>query len=69
MGERYVLIVLNPVQPRPIMMQTEGASIGKTHFRPGEIWIKHNTRRTILEQQNGKCWNARYSVIRNTRNI
>jgi hypothetical protein len=42
-GERYVLIVLNPVQPRPIMIQTEGASGGKTHFRPGDIWIKHNT--------------------------
>lgn len=42
-GERYVLIVLNPVQPRPIMALVQGETEAKTHFRPGEIWIKHNT--------------------------
>ena len=41
-GERYVLIILEAVQPRPIMMRTEGSS-DKIHFRPGDIWIKHNT--------------------------
>ncbi len=50
-GERYVLIVLNKTQPRPIIAVVDGKSEtkagGKTdtkvHFRPGEIWIKHNT--------------------------
>ncbi len=42
-GERYVVIVLNAVQPRPIVMQTDGDSGSKTHFRPGDVWIKHNT--------------------------
>jgi hypothetical protein len=42
-GERYVLIVLNQVQPRPIMTLVEGRTETKVHFRPGEIWIKHNT--------------------------
>jgi hypothetical protein len=42
-GERYVLIVLNRLQPRPIMTLIDGAAQNKTHFRPGEIWIKHNT--------------------------
>lgn len=42
-GERYVLIVLNKAQPRPIMTLVDGKTSSKTHFRPGEIWIKHNT--------------------------
>ena len=42
-GERYVLIVLNRVQPRPIVTLVDGKSDIKVHFRPGEIWIKHNT--------------------------
>lgn len=42
-GERYVLIVLNKVQPRPIMTLVDGKTTSKVHFRPGEIWIKHNT--------------------------
>jgi hypothetical protein len=42
-GERYVLIVLNAIQPRPILMQKDGDSAEKIHFKPGDIWIKHNT--------------------------
>ena len=42
-GERYVLIVLNQLQPRPIMALVDGKTNDKVHFRPGEIWIKHNT--------------------------
>ena len=42
-GERYVLIVLNQLQPRPIMALVDGKTSDKVHFRPGEIWIKHNT--------------------------
>lgn len=42
-GERYVLIVLSQVQPRPIMTLVDGQTETKVHFRPGEIWIKHNT--------------------------
>src|SRR5271157_1092590 len=33
-GERYVLIVLNPVQPRPIMTLVDGQTDTKVHFRP-----------------------------------
>ena len=42
-GEQYVLIVLNRVQPRPIMAVVDGKTDAKVHFRPGDIWIKHNT--------------------------
>jgi hypothetical protein len=42
-GERYVLIVLNQVQPRPIVTLVDGKTETKVHFRPGEICIKHNT--------------------------
>jgi hypothetical protein len=43
-GERYVLIVLQAIQPRPIMMLIDGGSANnKIHFRPGDIWIKKNT--------------------------
>jgi hypothetical protein len=42
-GARYVLIVLNKVQPRPIVALVDGKTDTKVHFRPGEIWIKHNT--------------------------
>ena len=42
-GEKYVLIVLNQLQPRPIMALVDGKTSDKVHFRPGEIWIKHNT--------------------------
>ena len=41
-GERFVLIVFEAVQPRPIMMHTEGTS-SKPHFRPGDIWIRDKT--------------------------
>jgi hypothetical protein len=42
-GERYVLIVLNRVQPRPIVSLVDGRTDAKMHFRPGDVWIKHNT--------------------------
>jgi hypothetical protein len=42
-GERYVLIVLNKIQPRPVMALVDGKTADKVHFRPSEIWIKHNT--------------------------
>ena len=42
-GEKYVLIVLNEYQPRPIMALVDGKTSDKVHFKPGEIWIKHNT--------------------------
>jgi hypothetical protein len=43
-GERYVLIVMGRVQPRPIMTVVDGEAHGKVRFRPGDIWIKDNTR-------------------------
>jgi hypothetical protein len=43
-GESYVLIVLNPDQPRPIVTVTEGKSDKRIHFGIGEIWIKKDTR-------------------------
>jgi hypothetical protein len=42
-GETYVLIVLAALQPRPIVILTEGAHLGKPYLRTGEIWIKKNT--------------------------
>jgi hypothetical protein len=42
-GERYVLIVMDQVQPRPIVTLVDGSTEMKVHFRPGEVWIKHNT--------------------------
>jgi hypothetical protein len=42
-GEQYILFVLNPVQPRPIIAIVDGKTDAKVHFRPGDIWIKHNT--------------------------
>ena len=42
-GERYVLIVMNRMQPRPIMTLVDGKTEVKTYFRPGDICIKHNT--------------------------
>jgi len=42
-GQRYVLIVLDRIQPRPIVCLVDGKTDSKTHFRPGDIWIKHNT--------------------------
>lgn len=42
-GEQYVLFVLNRVQPRPVMAIVDGKTDTKVHFRPGDIWIKHNT--------------------------
>lgn len=42
-GEQYILFVLNRVQPRPIMALVDGKTDTKVHFRPGDIWIKHNT--------------------------
>jgi hypothetical protein len=45
-GERYVLIVFSPDQPRPIVTVSEGTSDTpqkRTHFRLGDIWIKKGT--------------------------
>jgi hypothetical protein len=42
-GEQYILFVLNPLQPRPIMALVDGKTEAKGYFRPGDIWIKHNT--------------------------
>jgi hypothetical protein len=43
-GKRFVLFVLDAVQPRPIVLKTEGArSDGKTRLRAGDIWIKRGT--------------------------
>jgi len=43
-GERYVLIVMNQVQHRPIVTLVDGEAQGKVRFRPGDIWVKENTR-------------------------
>jgi hypothetical protein len=42
-GEPYVLIVLGPNQPRPIVAITEGRSDKRVHFAVGNIWIKKDT--------------------------
>jgi hypothetical protein len=42
-GESYVLIVISPDQPRPVICATEGVSGSKTHFVVGDIWIKQGT--------------------------
>jgi hypothetical protein len=42
-GEPYVLIVLSPRQPRPIVAVTEGRSDARIHFGLGNIWIKKDT--------------------------
>lgn len=42
-GESYVLIVIGPAQPRPILTVTEGKSDKRTHFGVGNIWIKKDT--------------------------
>jgi hypothetical protein len=42
-GERYVLIVLAPEQPRPVVVITEATSDGRTHLRAGDIWVKKDT--------------------------
>jgi hypothetical protein len=42
-GETYVIIVVNPTQPRPVIVVTEGQTEKKIHFRLGEIWIKKDT--------------------------
>jgi len=43
-GERYVLIVMNRVQHRPVVALVDGEVKGKVRFRPGDIWVKENTR-------------------------
>lgn len=43
-GDSFVLIVLNGSQPRPIVVKTEGQVENGPHVRPGEIWIKRDTR-------------------------
>lgn len=43
-GERYVLIVMSRVQHRPIVTVVDGEAQGKLRFRPGDIWVKENTR-------------------------
>lgn len=42
-GESYVLIVVGPEQPRPIIAITEGKSDKRVHFNVGNIWIKKDT--------------------------
>jgi hypothetical protein len=42
-GESYVLIVVGPDQPRPIIAITEGKSDKRVHFGVGNIWIKKDT--------------------------
>jgi len=42
-GESYVLIVVSPDQPRPIIAITEGKSDKRVHFSVGNIWIKKDT--------------------------
>lgn len=44
-GVQFVLLVLGAVQPRPIVVKTEGqvSEISKAHIRPGEVWVKSNT--------------------------
>jgi hypothetical protein len=42
-GESYVLIVLSPDQPRPIVAVCEGKSDKRTHFSKGDIWVKKDT--------------------------
>src|SRR6266436_7211142 len=42
-GESYVLIVVGPDQPRPIIAITEGKSDKRVHFSAGNIWIKKDT--------------------------
>jgi hypothetical protein len=42
-GESYVLIVIGPDQPRPIVAITEGRSDKRVHFSVGNIWIKKDT--------------------------
>jgi hypothetical protein len=39
-----VVFILNPVQPRPILVKTEGQKVGgKVRLQIGEIWIKKGT--------------------------
>ena len=42
-GESYVLIVVSPDQPRPIVAITDGKSDKRLHFGVGNIWIKKDT--------------------------
>jgi hypothetical protein len=42
-GESYVLVVVGPDQPRPIVAITEGRSDKRVHFRVGNTWIKKDT--------------------------
>jgi len=42
--ERYVLIVMNHAQHRPVVTLVDGEANGKIRFRPGDIWVKENTR-------------------------
>jgi hypothetical protein len=42
-GESYVLIVIGPDQPRPVVAITEGKSDKRVHFGVGNIWIKKDT--------------------------
>lgn len=37
-GERYVLVVLNRVQHRPIVSLIDGEAHGKVRFWPSDIW-------------------------------
>jgi hypothetical protein len=43
-GERYVLIVMSRAQHRPVVTLVDGEAKGKVRFRPGDIWVKENTR-------------------------
>src|SRR5712664_1745791 len=41
--QSYVLIVIGPDQPRPVVAITEGKSEKRVHFGVGNIWIKKDT--------------------------
>jgi hypothetical protein len=43
-GEAFVLFIFNAVQPRPIIVKTEGKKAdGKVRLQIGEIWVKKGT--------------------------
>lgn len=49
--ERYVLIVMNRLQHRPVVTLVDGEANGKTRFRPGDIWVKENTRLRLATRE------------------
>jgi hypothetical protein len=50
-GKLFVLIILDAVQPRPIVVKTEGQrQNGKVRLRVGEIWIRKDTGTKIASR-------------------